>query len=143
MSRNGSASRAVAITGVGIITSLGEGKDENWRRLSAGESGIHRLRRFPAEGLRTTICGSVDFLPVAPISAPTLTLELARTAAREAIAQSGIGEPGRFPGDLFLAAPPLEQEWPQRRRLALRAGWRTPGTCSYEDLLKAAGQDDA
>src|SRR5690606_31291986 len=65
------------------------------------------------------------------------------TAAREAIAQSGIGEPGWFPGDLFLAAPPLEQEWPQRRRLALRAGWRTPGACSYEDLLKAAGQDDA
>lgn len=141
MSSNCARSRAVAITGIGMITSLGEGCETNWRRLSAGHSGIHRLTRFPTDGLKTTVCGSVDFMPVAPISAPALSLALARNATREAIAQSGIGEPGRFPGELFLAAPPLEQEWPQRRRLAVRAAWRQKGSCSYDDLLKAAAQD--
>ncbi len=141
MSRTGSASRPVAITGIGVVTSLGRGRAENWRRLSAGESGIHRLIRFPIDGLKTTIGGSVDFLPVAPISAPALSLALAQEAAREAVAQSGIGATGAFPGGLFLAAPPLEHEWPQRRRLAARAGWREKSRCSYDDLLKAAAQD--
>jgi 3-oxoacyl-[acyl-carrier-protein] synthase II len=141
MSQNGSTNRAVAITGIGMVTSLGAGRVENWRRLSAGESGIHRLTRFPTEGLKTTIGGSVDFLEVRSLSAPALSLALARSAAREAVEQSGIGEPGFFPGDLFLAAPPLEHEWPQKRRLAARAGWRDKGACSYDDLLKAAAQD--
>lgn len=141
MSSRRAKSRAVAITGMGMITSLGEGCETNWRRLVAGQSGIHRLTRFPTDGLKTTVCGSVDFMPVAPMSAPALSLALARGAAREAVAQSGIGEPGCFPGALFLAAPPLEQEWPQRRRLAARAAWRQKGSCTYDDLLKAAAQD--
>lgn len=141
MSRNGLPHRAVAITGIGMVTSLGKGCETNWRRLAAGHSGIHRLTRFPTEGLKTTIGGSVDFLPVTPMCAPRLSLALALDAAQEAVTQSGIGEPGRFPGGLFLAAPPLEHEWPQRRGLAARAAWRQPGACSYDDLLKAAAQD--
>ncbi len=128
----------VAVTGIGIVTSLGRGRDENWRRLAAGESGIHRITRFPTDGLRTTIAGTVDFLGVEPMDSPRLSLALACEATREAVAQSGIGEPGRFPGDLFLAAPPLEHEWAQRRRLVQRA---PAGGHGYADLLKAAAQD--
>jgi 3-oxoacyl-[acyl-carrier-protein] synthase II len=108
----------VAVTGMGVVTSLGVGKDENWRRLTAGESGVHRLTRFPAEGLRTTIAGSVDFVPVEPFSAPALSLRLAELAAEEAIGQAAIGRPGDFPGPLFMAVPPVEFEWPQRTLLA-------------------------
>ena len=30
----------VAVTGMGIVTPLGTGKDDNWNKLTAGESGI-------------------------------------------------------------------------------------------------------
>src|SRR5258706_16194612 len=102
------ASKPIAVTGIGILTSLGEGKAENWRRLSAGESGIHRLTRFPINGLRTTIGGSVDYLDLDPFDAPALSHEMARLAAREALDESAIGEPRAFPGQMFLAAPPVD-----------------------------------
>jgi len=114
-------SRPVAITGIGILTSLGVGREENWRRLTAGHSGITRIRRFPIDHLRTNIAGTIDFLATDGQDTPLLTLEAARRVAREALGQSGLGRPGGFPGPLFLAGPPIEHEWPQRRGFAERA----------------------
>ena len=50
----------VAITGMGVITSLGTGKDDNWKKLTAGESGIRKITRFPTDDVRTTIAGTID-----------------------------------------------------------------------------------
>ena len=50
----------VVVTGMGVITSLGAGKTDNWAKLTAGESGIRTITRFPTDGLRTTIAGAVD-----------------------------------------------------------------------------------
>ncbi|MGO8656671.1 beta-ketoacyl synthase N-terminal-like domain-containing protein, partial [Rhizobium ruizarguesonis] len=47
----------VAVTGMGIITSLGQGLSDNWAALSSGTSGIHEINRFPTEGLSTRIAG--------------------------------------------------------------------------------------
>ncbi len=127
----------VAVTGMGVVTSLGQGKDDNWAQLTAGRSGIHRIRRFPTEGLRTTIAGTVDFITTEPVCAPLLSQEFATRAAEEALAQSGIGAKADFPGSLFVAVPPVEIEWPQRIALA-RASGQT-GDVTYADLLKAAG----
>ena len=52
----------VVVTGLGVVTSLGAGKADNWKKLTAGESGIHAITRFATEGLKTRIAGSVDFL---------------------------------------------------------------------------------
>ncbi len=30
----------VVVTGIGIVTSLGEGKEDNWRNLTSGASGV-------------------------------------------------------------------------------------------------------
>jgi 3-oxoacyl-[acyl-carrier-protein] synthase II len=107
----------VAITGIGVVTSLGQGLEDNWAALTAGQSGIHRINRFPIEHLRTTIAGTIDFINTAQGTAPSLTLATGERATEEAIAMAGIGTAGDFPGPLFTAIPPVEMEWPRRRAL--------------------------
>ncbi len=127
----------VAVTGMGVVTSLGQGQADTWAGLTAGRSGIHRIERFPTQGLRTTIAGTVDYVPVEPFVAPMLSERLAELAAEEAIGQSALGTAGDFPGALFIAVPPVEMEWPQRQALAQALGQE--GEVSYKDLLAAAG----
>jgi 3-oxoacyl-[acyl-carrier-protein] synthase II len=125
----------IVVTGMGIVTSLGAGKTDNWAKLSAGESGIRTITRFPIEGLKTTMAGTVDFLDVEPFTSVALSERMAELAAEEAVAQSGIGAQGDFPGPLFLAVAPVEMEWPQRQELCRAAN---TADVTYDDLLRAA-----
>ncbi len=109
--------RAVAVTGAGMITSLGRGVDENWRGLTAGASGIHWIERFSTDGLRTRIAGSVDFMGVDPVTIPSLSHAMADAVIAEAVDGSGLGAEASIGGDLFLAAPPIEHDWASRLRL--------------------------
>jgi 3-oxoacyl-[acyl-carrier-protein] synthase II len=127
----------VVVTGTGVLTSLGNGKQDNWRELTAGHSGIRRISRFPVQGLRTNIAGTVDFVPVDEVSAPALSERIAEFAIEEAIAEASIGRPGDFPGPMFLALPPVEMEWPQRIAIAASSGANEAVT--YDDLLRGAG----
>ena len=125
----------VAVTGLGVVSSLGRGKEENWKKLTAGHSGIHDIQRFPTEGLRTTVAGTVDFMDIETMSAPELSLALAQYAANEAVAQADIKQ-GDFPGPLFLAAPPVEMEWQHRFELDSEL---PPGEAEgYRRLLQTA-----
>jgi 3-oxoacyl-[acyl-carrier-protein] synthase II len=129
----------VAVTGRGVVTSLGRGREDNWRALTAGRSGIRRITRFPTDGLRTTIAGTVDFPGIEPYAAPRLCIAMASAAAEEALAEAGLGGRADFPGPMFLATPPAELEWTQRREL-YEAG-REGGDAShggYARLLAAA-----
>ena len=107
---------AIAVTGLGVVTSLGTGKDDNWKALTAGQSGIHAITRFATEGLGTRIAGTVDFVNGTPETAADLSYDLAELAADEAIGEAGLPR-GQFPGPLFMAVPPVELEWPQRLAL--------------------------
>lgn len=127
----------VVVTGMGVVTSLGQGKEENWAKLTAGVSGIHAITRFPTEGLRTTIGGTVDFVPFE--NAPDLTTKMAELAGREALEESGIAI-GEFPGPLFLGMPPVEMEWPQRHEVARALD--DPSTVTYPDMYKATHLKD-
>lgn len=124
----------VAITGVGVVSPLGKGKDENWKNLSGGVSGIHRIDRFGIEGLRTTIAGTVDFMEMEEPSAPALSYALAEAAASEAVAEAEIGQ--EFPGPLFLASPPVEMEW--QHRFDLDEGDTGDMPEGYDRMLAAA-----
>jgi 3-oxoacyl-[acyl-carrier-protein] synthase II len=137
-SSNGPTKEApVAVTGVGVVTSLGVGIADNWRNLTAGQSGIRRISRFPTDALRTTIAGTVDFVPVEPFCSTTLAERLAEMVAEEAIAQASIGSKGDFPGPLFLAVAPVEVEWPHREAVA--AELRNNDAITYDDLLRTTG----
>jgi 3-oxoacyl-[acyl-carrier-protein] synthase II len=127
----------VAVTGMGVVTSLGQGLEDTFAAMTAGRSGIHRISRFPTEGLRTTIAGTIDFIEVEPFVAPMLSERLAMLAAEEAVGQSGLGAAGDFPGALFIAVPPVEMEWPQREALAAASG-ANGDAVTYQDLLKGA-----
>ena len=105
----------IAVTGMGVVTSLGVGKSDNWAKLIGGQ--IRHPPHFalsdstacaPPSPARSTPCIK-DYMPPAELSE-----RIALLAGEEAIAQAGIGSKGHFPGPLFLALPPLEIEWPYR-----------------------------
>jgi len=129
----------VVVTGMGVLTSLGEGQSDNWAKLTAGISGIRRITRFPLDHMRTTIAGTVDFVPADPLCAPELSERMADRVVEEAITEAGIGTKGDFPGPLFLALPPVEMEWPQRQALAAATGRND--AVSYADLIAVADQE--
>src|ERR1700742_2503121 len=126
----------VVVTGMGVVTSLGAGKTDNWAKLTAGESGIRTITRFPIDGLKTTMAGTVDFVVVETLSSTGITERLAEMATEEALEQSPIRAKGDFPGPLFLAVAPVEVEWPQRFELGRATGRQDP---NYDDLLRISG----
>jgi 3-oxoacyl-[acyl-carrier-protein] synthase II len=126
----------VVVTGMGVVTSLGAGKTDNWKKLTAGESGIRTVTRFPIDGLKSTMAGTVDFVTVDPASSTALTERLADIATEEALEQSGIGRKGDFPGPMFLAVAPVEVEWPQRIEVGRAVG---KPDFDINDLLAISG----
>src|SRR5690606_38910845 len=125
----------VAVTGMGVITSLGQGLKDNWSALVGGVSGIHGITRFPVDGLNTRISGTVDFIEL-PVENPVeRSYAYARETTDEALAQAGLS--GEFGGPLFLAAPPIEPDWRDRFALADRAPpSQRPGD-AYDRFLAA------
>lgn len=128
----------VAITGMGIITSLGVGKQDNWNKLTAGQSGIRRISRFPIDGLRTTIAGIVEVGYEPDIAPSVMTERIATIVGEEAVSEARIGGKGDFPGPMFLAMAPIELEWPHRFDLGAAAG--ANDNVTYADLVRVATQ---
>ena len=94
------------------------------------------MTRFPIDGLKSTMAGTVDFVSVDPVTSTGLTERLAEMATAEALAQAAIGSKADFPGPLFLAVAPVEVEWPQRLELG-RAIGKTE--FDYGDMLRVSG----
>ncbi len=56
--------RRVVVTGIGVVSPIGTGKDAFWAGLMAGKSGVGRITRFDPSGFDTTIAAEVrDFDP--------------------------------------------------------------------------------
>ena len=125
----------VAVTGMGILTSLGQGLKDNWDALTSGKSGIHKITRFPTDNLSTRICGTVDFIEIPKPNSVERSYAFARETTIEALAQAGLS--GDFNGPLFLAAPPIEPEWSARFELGDRSpGAEKPGD-AYDRFMAA------
>jgi len=55
----------VAVTGIGVVSPIGIGKDRFWENLIAGRSGVGRITRFDVTGWDTQIAAEVhDFDPL-------------------------------------------------------------------------------
>ncbi|MBT4292466.1 beta-ketoacyl-[acyl-carrier-protein] synthase II, partial [bacterium] len=92
------ALRRVAITGVGLITAVGVGRDETWDGLINGRSGIGPITSFDTEGYRTTFGAEVkDFDPTTVMDLKNARKadrysQFAVCAAQEAFDQADLGE---------------------------------------------------
>jgi 3-oxoacyl-[acyl-carrier-protein] synthase II len=120
---------------MGLVTCLGEGLTDNWRLLTSGQSGIRQIKRFPTDGLATTIAGTIDFIDLPKNTAFERSLSFAGRATREALAQAGLQR--EFRGPLFLAAPPVEPDWNDRFELADRLPASEGRHNAYERILAA------
>jgi 3-oxoacyl-[acyl-carrier-protein] synthase II len=84
----------IAVTGAGIICSIGRNKDEVWQSIRESRAGIGKLSRFPGETFPTDIAAEVDAelrLPIGERDARRMSRSdrLAVIAAHEAVAQAG------------------------------------------------------
>lgn len=129
----------VVVTGMGMVTPLGIGREENWNALVSGKSGVTAITRFPIEHLNTQIAGTVDFLESSGKGITELTSELAIRATTEALEQAGLND-GAFGGPLFVASPPIELDWDKRFELADRGDRELPPVMR---LLQACRISDA
>ena len=96
--------RRVVITGMGLVTPVGIGVDENWSALCAGRSGIGPITQFDASHYATRFAGEVkDFDPTRWIDkreAKTFDrfIQLGVAAAAMAVADAGL--PAKLDGEL-------------------------------------------
>lgn len=94
--------RRVVVTGLGAVTPLGNTRDEFWRRLIAGESGIGPITAFDASDFITRIAGEVkDFKPEELLGRKDARrmdrfTQFAVVAASEAIADAALPDDGEF-----------------------------------------------
>ncbi len=88
--------RRVVVTGIGMVTGLGIGREHNWQRMLAGENGIRRVTQCDVEDLDSQVAGEVpDFDPLNFVDRKEARrtdrfVQLAIAASGEALAQSGL-----------------------------------------------------
>jgi 3-oxoacyl-[acyl-carrier-protein] synthase II len=91
----------IAVTGVGIICSIGRNKDEVWRSIRESRAGISKLTRFPGETFPTDMAAEVGGelqLPISRREAKRMSRTdlLAVIAAKEALNQANEQSPLRL-----------------------------------------------
>ncbi len=88
--------RRVVITGLGIISPVGNSVSEAWDNIINGRSGINRITRFDASGFTTQIAGEVKDFDVAKYLSPKEArrydsfIHFGLAAAADAIADAGV-----------------------------------------------------
>jgi 3-oxoacyl-[acyl-carrier-protein] synthase II len=100
----------IAVTGVGIICSIGRNQTEVWQSIRESRAGIGKLTRFPGETFPTDIAAEVgdvaERLPIGRSEARRLSRSdrLAIIAAREALAQANDGASAPLPLDRAIVS---------------------------------------
>ena len=88
--------RRVVITGMGIVSPLGIGVEENWNAIAAGRGGITRISHFDTTGYASQIAGEVKsfdvtrFLSEKEARRMDRFMQLGMAAGSDAFKDSGI-----------------------------------------------------
>lgn len=94
----------VFVTGLGVVSSLGFGRDDFWRAVTAGETGFAPIERFETADMERSIAGEVkgfsarDFMTAAEAKRMGRCSAYALSAARMAAEDAGL-EAGQLAGD--------------------------------------------
>ncbi|MCK2182674.1 beta-ketoacyl-ACP synthase II [Halomonas getboli] len=90
------ARRRVVVTGLGLVTPVGNTVDESWGNILAGKSGIAPIEHFDASGFNTRFGGSVKDFDISPYLNPKdarkmdLFIQYGVAAGGQAISDAGI-----------------------------------------------------
>ncbi|NOY29520.1 MAG: beta-ketoacyl-ACP synthase II [Planctomycetes bacterium] len=88
--------RRVVVTGLGVVTSLSSQIEDLWKKILAGESGIHQLRAFDTTGFKVKFAGDVHdfstegYIPRRETKRIDLFSQFALVAGIDAVNDSGI-----------------------------------------------------
>lgn len=88
--------RRVVVTGIGMITPVGNNTSDSWNAVKNGECGIGPITHYDTTGRKVTLAGEVKgYDPAATIDPKELRkmdrfVQFAMTAASEAVESSGI-----------------------------------------------------
>lgn len=90
------ARKRVVVTGLGLVTPVGNTVDESWANITAGNSGIALIDDFDTSGFNTRFGGSVKAFDISPYLNPKdarkmdLFIQYGMAAGAQAISDSGI-----------------------------------------------------
>ena len=88
--------RKVAITGMGILSPVGIGLEQNWQNIIAGNSGISTITEFDTTGMPSNMAGVIrDFDPANWLDGKSIRkmdrfIQLGMAAGLEALKDSGL-----------------------------------------------------
>jgi 3-oxoacyl-[acyl-carrier-protein] synthase II len=87
--------RRVAITGFGVVSPIGTGREAFWTALAAGRGGIAPISRFDASAFEVRLAGEVKEplnlpAPVQALAAEDAKIGFGFAALAEALAQAGL-----------------------------------------------------
>ncbi|MEM5789054.1 MAG: beta-ketoacyl synthase N-terminal-like domain-containing protein, partial [Syntrophobacteraceae bacterium] len=88
--------RSVAVTGIGVVTSIGCNRSSFWEALKAGTSGVRPIRAFDATSHKSRIASEVVALDPMTALNPKLARRMARVsqlavcAALDAVKDAGL-----------------------------------------------------
>ena len=86
----------VVITGLGVITAIGAGKEAFWESLKAGRSGIERVKKFDPSPYPTQMAAQLNGFDFSPFidqkwaRRMDLTSQMAVSAAKMAVSDAGL-----------------------------------------------------
>ncbi len=88
--------KRVVVTGIGLVSPMGMGVEENWTNILAGKSGINRITRFDASRHASQIAGEVkgfdplEFIDKKEVRKMDPFIQYAVAASELAVQDSGI-----------------------------------------------------